>query len=57
MGFRPSVHEGHLLYEENPTLDVGFGKAYSGEDDMKTPFDILLRSANCNKISKGGHSE
>ena len=44
-----------LLSFRLKVLDVGFKKAYSDEDDTKTPFDrIRLRSANCN-ISKGGH--
>ena len=48
---------GFFLYIENSTLDVEFRRAFSGESVMKTPFDIIkLRSANCNKISKGGHS-
>ena len=34
---------------ENPAPGVGFKRAFSGEDDIKTPFDIMkLRSANCN---------
>ena len=42
---------------ENPALGVGFKRAFSDEDDINTPFDIMkLRSANCNIKSKGGHS-
>jgi hypothetical protein len=29
-----------LFVLENPTLDVGFKRAYSDEADIKTPFDI-----------------
>lgn len=32
---------GFLIIGENPTLDVGFKRAYSGEEDIKTYFDII----------------
>ena len=45
------------LYIENPTLDVGFKKAYSYTDDRKTPFDRMSCGLpTATKISKGGHS-
>ena len=48
---------GILLYIENPTLDVGFKKAYSYTDDRKTPFDRMSCGLpTATKISKGGHS-
>ncbi len=46
-----------FLYIENPTLDVGFKKAYSYTDDRKTPFDRMSCGLpTATKISKGGHS-
>ena len=45
----------YLRINKNPTLGVGFGKAYSYTNDRETPFAIILmRSANC-KGAKGGH--
>ena len=46
-----------FLYIENPTLDVGFQKAYSYTDASKTPFDRMSCGLpTATKISKGGHS-
>ncbi len=41
------------MYIENPTLGVGFSKAYSYEYEIKTPFaKMVLRPDNCNKKQK-----
>ena len=46
-----------FLYIENHSLGEWFKKAYGDEGDKKTPFVIIkVRSANCAKITKGGHS-
>jgi hypothetical protein len=36
------IAQGFFVYE-NPTLDVGFKRAYSGEEAVKNPFDIIMR--------------
>ncbi len=51
------VKDAFFIICENPTLGVGFKKAYSGEGDIKTPFDIISCGLpTATKKSKGGHT-
>ena len=53
--FAPARVRG-FLYIENPTLDVGFQKAYSYKEVGKAPFDRMSCGLpTATKISKGGH--
>ena len=42
-----------FLYIENPTLGVGFRKAYSYGSEIRTPFArMVMRPDNCNKSKR-----
>ena len=42
-----------FLYIENPTLGVGFSRAYSYECETETPFaKMVMRPDNCNKSKR-----
>ena len=54
----PSDREGGVFIKQNHWLGQWFKKAYGDEEERKTPFVIIdVRSANCTKIAKGGHSK
>jgi len=39
-------------------VQMEYEKAYGGEKKRKTPFAVInVRSANCTKTAKGGHSK